>query len=156
MIYFAYGADLNPSRMSEQSPEYRTIGGARLRDWWIAFLRYAPAERSATASIVLQPGQTVWGALYEVPDWDIPILDSIHGFAPDGPPNLNQHLRREVEVERLGRPQPIVAQTYFAVPDERDSLPSAAYMMLIVDGARYHGLPRAYIGALQAMRTAPD
>jgi hypothetical protein len=27
-------------------------------------------------------------------------------------------------------------------------------MTLILDGARYHGLPRAYLGALQAVKTA--
>jgi hypothetical protein len=154
MIYFAYGADLNPSRMMQNSPGHKSVGAARLRDWWIAFPRYSPSERSATISIVRQPGESVWGALYDVPDWDLPILDSIFGFDPDGPPSLNEHVRRDIEIERLGRPHPAVVQTYVAVPDDQGALPTAAYMMLIFDGARYHGLPRAYLGALQAVRTA--
>lgn len=153
MIYFAYGADLNPSRMTENSPGHKSIGVARLRDWWITFPRYSPVERSATVSIARQEGEAVWGVLYEVPDWDIPILDRIFGFDPDGPLSLNEHIRRDVAVERLGRPQQVVANTFIAVPDDRGARPTVEYMMQIVDGARYHGLPRAYLGALQAMRT---
>jgi len=153
MIYFAYGADLNPARMVQNIPEHKTIGPARLRDWGIVFPRFSATEGSATMSIVRQPGDVVWGALYEVPDWDLPILDSIFGYDPDGPESVNEHIRRDVEVERHGRPQPVVAETYVAVPDNRRAPPTAAYMMLVCDGARYHGLPRAYIGALQAVRT---
>jgi hypothetical protein len=152
MIYFAYGADLNPSRMMQNSPGHKSIGVARLRDWSIAFPRYSSTERSAIISIVRQPGESVWGALYDVPDRDLPILDSIFGFDPDGPPSLNEYVRRDVEVERLGRPHPDVVHTYVAVPDSQEASPTAEYMMRIFDGARYHGLPRAYLGALQAVR----
>lgn len=153
MIYFAYGADLNPARMAQNSPGYKSLGFARLRDWWISFPRYSPSERSAVVGIVQQPGDAVWGALYDVPDWDVPILDGIFGYDPDGSPSFNEHIRREVAVERPGRSLPIVAQTFVAVPDDRGALPTREYMMLIIDGARYHGLPRAYLGALQAVRT---
>jgi AIG2-like family len=154
MIYFAYGTDLNPSRMMQNAPGYKSLGIARIRDWWIDFPRYSLAERSATMSIVSQPGAVVWGALYEVPDWDVPILDGIFGFNPDGSPNLNEHARREIEVERPNRPHPTVANTYVASPQGPTKHPTPAYMTVILDGARYHGLPKAYIGALQAVRTA--
>lgn len=155
MIYFAYGADLNPARMTQNSPGYKTVGAARLRDWSIAFPRYSASERSAVASILRQPGESVWGALYEVPDRELPILDSIFGFYPDGLLQIDEYVRREVEVERQGRPLPVVAHTYVAIPDDRETPPTADYMMLIIDGARYHGLPRAYIGALNAVKTGP-
>jgi hypothetical protein len=153
MIYFAYGADLNPSRMAQNAPGHRSLGVARLKDWWIAFPRYSPTERSAIIGLVRQPGAVVWGALYELPDSDIPILDSIFGFDPNGPPRLNEHVRCDVEVERYGRPHPVVADTYVVVPDNEGSQPTASYMAMLLDGARYHGLPRAYLGALHAVRT---
>lgn len=153
MIYFAYGADLNPSRMAQNVPGHKSLGVARLKDWWIAFPRYSPTEGSAIIGLVGQPGAVVWGALYEVPDSDVPILDSIFGFDPDGPPRLNEYIRRDVEVERYGRAYHVVANTYVCVPDNDISQPTAAYMALLLDGARYHGLPRAYIGALHAVRT---
>jgi hypothetical protein len=43
--------------------------------------------------------------------------------------------------------------TYFAVPDGTTARPSAAYLQAIIDGAEYHGLPLAYLAALQAVRT---
>jgi hypothetical protein len=61
---------------------------------------------------------------------------------------------REVNVQRLGHVQPLAASTYVAVPDDRKGLPSESYMNMILDGARYHGLPKAYLAALQAVKTA--
>jgi len=154
MIYFAYGPDLNPGQMMQRSPGHRSLGIARLENYWFAFPRFSPSDRSATISIVESPGSVVWGALYEVPEEDVPILNHVHGCDPDGPPGINDHVAREVNVQRLGHVQPLVASTYVAVPDERKALPSEAYMTLILDGARYHGLPKAYLAALQAVRTA--
>ena len=155
MIYFAYGPDLNPGQMMQRSPGHRSLGVARLAAHWISFPRFSPSDRSATISIVENPNGVVWGALYDVPEEDVPILNHVHGCDPEGPANLNQHVAREVSVQPLGHTQPVVATTYVAVPDDRKALPSAAYMNLILDGAHYHGLPRAYVAALQAVRTAP-
>lgn len=153
MIYFAYGLYLNPAQMLECSPGYRSLGAARLADHWFAFPRYSSAVRSATIGIVENPGGVVWGALYELPEEDMPILDHLHGFDPDGPPNLNEHVIRDVSVQRPGHPEPIAAMTYVAVADGRNAAPSARYMTLLLDGARYHSLPKAYVAALQSVKT---
>ena len=154
MIYFAYGPDLNPAQMMQRSPGHRSLGVARLDDHWISFSRYSPSDRSATISIVENQGSTVWGALYEVPEEDVPILNHIHGFDPDRQAGLNEHVAQKVSIHRLGHSQPIAVSTYVAVPDDGKTLPSPDYIELILDGARYHGLPRAYLAALQAIRTA--
>jgi hypothetical protein len=154
MIYFAYGLDLNPAQMLQRSPGHRSLGVARLVDWWFSFPRYSPSERSATMSIGESQGGVVWGALYEVPGEDLPILNHLYGFDPEGPPEFNDHVAHIVRVQRVSNAEPIEASTYVAVPDDRQALPSTHYMTLILDGARYHGLPRAYLGALQAVKTA--
>jgi hypothetical protein len=153
MIYFAYGLDLNPAQMLQRSPGHRSLGIARLVDWWFSFPRYSPSERSATMSVGESPGGVVWGALYEIPKEDLPILNHLYGFDPDGSPEFNDHVARTVNVQRPGNAGPIEALTYIAVPDGRHALPSTQYMAQILDGARYHGLPRAYLGALQAVHT---
>lgn len=155
MIYFAYGPDLDPARITERSPSYRSLGVARLADHWITFSRYSPSDRSGVISLEESRGSIVWGVLYDIPDEDVPILDYHFGFDPDRRADMNDHIAGEVSVLQVGHSQPVVAMTYIAVADNRQSLPSAAYMALIVDGARYHGLPRAYIAALQAIRTDP-
>jgi len=58
-----------------------------------------------------------------------------------------------VTVLRLGGSEAVKAMTYFAVPDGTAALPSAAYLQSIIDGAEYHGLPKACIAALEAVRT---
>ena len=155
MIYFAYGPDLNPTRMMEHSPGHRSLGIGRLADHWIAFPRYSSSDRSAMISLVEDQGSVAWGALYDIPEEDVPILDYHYGFDPDRLPDLNDHVAREVSVQHVGQPHSVIALTYVAVADGKRSMPSASYMALIVDGARYHGLPRAYLAALQAIRTVP-
>jgi hypothetical protein len=54
----------------------------------------------------------------------------------------------------MGGSERVKAMTYFAVPDGTMTPPSAAYMAAIIDGALYHGLPKAYIAALERVRTA--
>jgi hypothetical protein len=63
----------------------------------------------------------------------------------------NHRVLREVTVLRLGGSEPVKAMAYFAVPDGTRERPSAAYVQSLIDGANYHGLPKAYIAALEAI-----
>jgi hypothetical protein len=156
MIYFAYGIDLNPAWMVQYSPGHRSLGIARLIEHGIAFPHFSAGERSASISIVARPGHVVWGALYDVPDDDLPVLDHAFEFAPDGPPHLNAYIRKTVSLQRPGGMPPIEASAYVAATHDNDVLPTDRYMVAVLDGAHYHGLPKAYVGALQAVRTRPD
>jgi hypothetical protein len=155
MIYFAYGADLNPAQLSRWAPTYRSIGVGRLPGYRLTFPRYSPEWRGALASVEPSPNAAVFGALYEVPADDIPVLHHERGYDPDGPPELNEHLFREVSVRRLTPGDTLSAWTYIAVPDKTAAaMPSPAYLNAMLDGARYHRLPRAYVVVLQATKTA--
>jgi hypothetical protein len=154
MIYFAYGADLNPARLGARAPGHRSLGVARLAHYRLVFPRYSRQWAGATASLAPSPEDVVFGALYDLPPDDIPVLHHHKGYDPEGPPELNEHVFREVSVRRLANPEPVSAWTYIAVPDNTTALPSRAYVNAILDGARYHGLPRAYVVVLQAMKTA--
>ena len=153
MIYFAYGSNMNPGQMAERCPEHRTIGVARLVDHRLCFPRFSRTWSCAAAGIEPSGGNAVWGVLYEIPPNDIPVLNHHEGYDPQGPVAQNKHILREVEVLRMGGSEPVKAMTYFAVPDGTDAIPSAAYMAKIIDGALYHGLPKAYVAALQNIRT---
>ena len=153
MIYFAYGADMNPGRMAEICPGYHSLGVARLPDHRLIFPRFSRTWGCASASLAPRPGETVFGALYEVPADDLYALHSQHGFDPEGPPEFNDQEFRELTVLRVGGSEPVSAKTYVAVPDGTVALPSATYMNLIIDGARYHNLPRAYLVVLRAVPT---
>jgi cation transport regulator ChaC len=153
VIYFAYGSNMNPGQMAERCPEARTIGVARLVDFCLCFPRISRARNCASAGIEPRAGSAVWGVLYDVPEVDVPVLNYHEGYEPSGPVTQNRHILREVKVLRMGGSEPVKAMTYFAVPDGTAALPSAAYMATIIDGALYHGLPKAYIAALERVRT---
>jgi hypothetical protein len=151
MIYFAYGADLNPSRLSAHAPGYRSLGVARLPNHRLVFPRFSAEWGGATASIAQSASDVVFGALYDLPADDVPVLHHHKGYDPDSPPELNEHVFREVVVRRAGTSEPLSAWTYIAIPDNRAALPSPAYVQAMLDGARYHGLPRAYFVVLQGI-----
>ena len=153
MIYFAYGANMNPGQMGERSPGHRTIGVARLPGHRLHFPRFSRTWGCASASIAPSPNDVVFGVLYDVPLDDVAILHYHKGYDPDGPPELNRHTLREVTVLRMGGSEPVKAITFVAVPDKTTALPSQAYMNAIIDGARYNGLPRAYIVVLKSVKT---
>ena len=154
MIYFAYGSNLNPTQMAERCPGHRSLGVARLTDHRLCFPRYSRAWRCATAGFEASPGDVLWGALYDVPDEDLPILHHHEGYNPDGAAELNRHDFRQITVLRLGGSEPVSAMTYVAIPDGTGELPSRAYMDTIIDGARYHRLPRTWLVVLEAVHTA--
>ena len=58
---------------------------------------------------------------------------------------------------RLGGGDEVDAWVYVARPERRSAtptLPRRAYLQLLIDGARLHGLPMSHIAELQAMPTA--
>ena len=154
MILFAYGSNMNPGLMADRCPEFRTIGVARLMDYRLCFPRFSRARNCATAGIEPWPGDAVWGVLYEISPNDVPVLNYHEGFEPSAPVDQNERIPREVTVLRMGGSEAVRAMAYFAVPDGTDALPSAAYLHSIIDGANYHGLPKACIAALELVRTA--
>lgn len=154
MILFAYGANMNPGLMADRCPEFRTIGVARVMDYRLCFPRFSRERGCATASIEPSPGAAVWGVLYEIPPGDIPVLHYHEGYDPAGPVARNERILRDVTVLRLGGSETVQASAYFAVPDGTSTLPSPAYLQLIIDGANFHGLPRAAVAALEAVRSS--
>jgi hypothetical protein len=154
MIYFAYGSNMNPGQMIDRCPESRTIGVARLVDYRLCFPRFSRSWQCASAGVEPYPGNAVWGVVYDVSENDLPVLHHHEGFDPHRRPELNSHIFREVTVLRMNGSEPVKAMTYFAVPDGTTARPSAVYLQAIIDGAEYHGLPLAYLAALQAVRTA--
>lgn len=153
MIYFAYGSNMNPAQMTFRCPEHRTIGIARLDNYRLYFPRFSRSRNCASAGIEPVAGNAVWGVLYDVPPADVLVLNHHEGYDPEGPVAANKHILRDVTVKVIGQAELLTAKTYFAVPDGTTGRPSEAYMQAIVDGALYHGLPKAYVAALESVLT---
>ena len=97
--------------------------------------------------------ETLAWVIYDISESDLPVLHHNEGYDPYGPSAVNERILREITVLRLGGSEPIKAKAYFAVPDGTTARPSPQYLALLVDGAEYHGLPKAYVASLAAVRT---
>src|SRR5690606_2060198 len=101
------------------------------------------AHGGAIAGMEPFADSAVWGVLYDIPPGDLPVLNYHEGYDPDGLMIRNQHVLREITVLRLGGSEAVKASAYFPVPDGTSARPSAGFIQLLIDGALYHGLPRA-------------
>lgn len=151
MILFAYGSNTNPGVMAERCPGAETIGAARLMDYRLCFPRYSRGHNGALVGIEPSPGHAVWGVLFSIPATEVDILNYHEGFDARAPLARNVRVLREVTVHRVGSYEPMAAFAYFTVPDGSAERPSHEYLQQIIDGATYHGLPKAWIAALERL-----
>jgi gamma-glutamylcyclotransferase (GGCT)/AIG2-like uncharacterized protein YtfP len=144
ILYFAYGANLEPRRFRRRCPGVTAIGRARLPGHRLAFTRYSRPERGGVADIVADADAEVWGVLWEMDERCVAALDDFEG--------VPQAYRREsVRVIDDGGAEH-EAMAYVA--NRTGSFPpSSQYLSVIVAGARAHGLPEAYVAALEEQGT---
>ena len=147
MRYFAYGSNLNWPQMQQRCPSSRFVCTARLSDYQFGITRHSRLRDCGTANIYPACGQEVWGAVYDVIDADLIVMD---GFE-DG------YRRETLDVHPLGTDvNPIATLAYVADVEANVPLPSAEYKRLILQGARHWQLPRSYLAMLEAIETARE
>jgi gamma-glutamylcyclotransferase (GGCT)/AIG2-like uncharacterized protein YtfP len=140
ILYFAYGSNMASAEMEAWSPDHRFLGPARLERHRIELRRRSIRWKGGTADLVPAGDEETWGALYELPDGALDLLDGKEGegFA---------YRRREVDVLLEGEPRAAVA--YEVIDKEPDEVPCVPeYRELLVAGARERGLPEDYVGRL--------
>lgn len=145
MRIFAYGSNLYLSRMTERVPSARVAGCARLAGYRLCFHKRSDRDGSGKANVIAGSTEDcVWGVVYEIAPGDLPALDRCEGG----------YERRAIEVE-LTSSERVEVDVYVAMPEnvDEDVRPFAWYKRLVVDGARMHGLPVAYIEALACAPT---
>ena len=135
-LYFAYGSNLSSARMRERVPSARAAGVARLLGYRLTTDK---AGRDGTGKANLTPaaGEEVWGLVWQLDAAHWPALDACEGG----------YERIAVDPE----PAPARAQTYLSRQLTSDPVLAAAYKRFLVEGAREHGLPAAWIEALEAL-----
>jgi len=151
IAYFAYGRNMPAVTMRSSCPGHRFLGRAELQDHRLAFRRRSVRTGTGVADIVSAPGQSVWGALYEIDDADLAALDQKEG-------NGQAYERRTIRVLTEGEPRDALAYAVI-VPDAPHVKPSPEYLGALIEGARERGLPAAYIDLvleLGARETAPE
>ena len=152
MLYFAYGSNLDWAQMKRRCPSARFVCVARLTGYKLAFTRLSERRLCGTADVVAAAGSDVWGVVYELDERDFGPLDEYEGCVP-GRAN-NAYDRIEVQVLQDGDEARSATAWVYVVSTklEREQIPNAEYKRLMTEGARYWGLPQAYIALLDAIR----
>lgn len=144
MYYFAYGSNLNWPQMQRRCPSSQFVCVARLPDYRFAIARHSRLRKCGTANVFPAAGNEVWGAVYDVHDADLIILDTFE----DG------YWRQILPVHALGNGKELLnTVVYIAEIESNVPLPNAEYKQLIVDGAKHWKLPAAYLSMLEAIET---
>ena len=84
MRVFIYAENLNPTQLKKRAPEHKFLFKAYLPDHTIHFPRFSSQWRCGLASVTPSPGERVWGAVFELTDEDLKILDAYDGEVPEG------------------------------------------------------------------------
>ncbi len=146
IYYFAYGSNLDSSRIKSRCPDNQFKAVAVLREYRICFPRYSKGNAGGVASITEHLGGEVHGAVYILSDDDLESLDTYEGYVSGG--DRNAYERVEVDVV-IGGDQILSCVTYIANCDHANfHKPSEEYLSRIVDGLTLligHGIPLSYI-----------
>ena len=139
-LYAAYGTNLDPARMSERCPHspLRTTGW--LEGWRLTFGGEEHGWDGALATIVQDPFEQVFVAVYDVTDEDVRDLDK-WDMADTG-------LYRKTKVRVSTLTGDVVVWAYVLDAFE-GGLPSASYLGVLADAAEAADAPADYVAALR-------
>lgn len=141
LLYFAYTSLIAPERMSKVAPnaEFRFI--AHLPEWGLQFPINDKELDGGLPSVQPEPGHTVWGAVFEVPDSDVGALEEIQ--------QLEQRSSTTVEaMDRSGKRHQVVTHVY-AGKKNGSYAPSTEYLNVMLAGSRHWSLPAGWIAGLE-------
>ena len=92
-------------------------------------------------SVVPAPGNTVWGAIFEVPDGELESLDAAEKREGRTRATLSA-------MDRSGKRHKVATHVH-AGNGKVDHEPSPSYMEIVVEGGRHWQLPAGWIAGLE-------
>jgi len=141
-LYFAYAALLSPRRIVEVVPEAKFRFIAHLPETRLVFAYQNGLWDGGLPSVRPEPGNTVWGAVFEIPAKSLSTLDEAE--------ETEGRVRSEAfkAVDREGHRHPVVTHIHDGGPDG-EYPPCRDYMRLVVDGGRHWKLPTGWVAGLE-------
>jgi gamma-glutamylcyclotransferase (GGCT)/AIG2-like uncharacterized protein YtfP len=140
-LYAAYGSNLDPSRMSERCPHSPLRSTGWLTGWRLTFGGEEHGWDGALPTIVQDPFEQVFVALYDVTDEDVVLLDSLE--------SADSGLYRKTKVRVATMAGSHLAYAYVLDAFE-GGLPSASSLGILADAAEAADAPADYVAALRA------
>ena len=132
MYYFAYGSNLNLKQMSERCPDSRPKFTATLPNYKLIFAGWSRKWKGGVASIKPLRGEKVIGAIYELSDRDLRLLDRHEGY-----PAVYNRFNVTIWTETG---EPVEAMTYVKVDQSEETQSSEEYLAIMQQGYRDWGI----------------
>ena len=147
-LYAAYGSNMHPEQMLQRAPHSPMAGTGWLHGWRLTFGGEDIGWEGALATVVEDPGASVFVVLYDMTKEDEKNLDRWEGS------ELGIHKKIRCRVHRTSSDtsfEPVLAWLY-VVDAWEGGLPSARYIGVMADAAEIAGAPDEYVHSL---RTRP-
>ena len=140
-MYAAYGSNLDPARMGARCPHSPLRGTGWVTGWRLTFGGEDHGWDGALPTIVEDPLDQVFVAIYDVTDEDVTHLDMLE--------SADTGLYRKIRVRVSTLTGEELAWVYVLDAYE-GGLPSARYLGLIAEAAQAAGAPDEYVAELRA------
>ena len=132
MYYFAYATNLSRQQMAERCPEAKPKFIATLPNYKLIFAGWSRKWHGGVASIKPFRGEKVTGAIYEISERDLRLLDKHEGY----PATYNR-----IDIVAFNEDgEPVKAVTYIKVEQSEETKPSREYVATIQQGYRDWGI----------------
>jgi gliotoxin/aspirochlorine biosynthesis gamma-glutamylcyclotransferase len=147
--YFAYGSNMSPAIfLGRRGMRPLAAQRARLDGFRLCFsLPVGPGERGV-ANLEPVDGAHVWGVAYLLESAECDRLDRTEGV-PKG-------IYKRTPIVLCVEEERVEAFTYQSSFASAGRKPSLRYIGLLLDGARWHGLPMEYVKRLETLELAVD
>ncbi|MGI8518069.1 MAG: gamma-glutamylcyclotransferase family protein [Acidimicrobiia bacterium] len=136
MLYFAYSGMMDPELLETVAPQANFQFIAHLPETRLAF-----PTTDGSPSIQAAPGNTVWGAVFEVSNTELKSIAAHEASFGQKP------LKDIKAVDRSGNKYPVAAFAYPA--NSERNRPSVDHMRQVVSGARHWHLPTGWVAGLE-------
>ncbi len=162
MYYFAYGSNLNTRAVTEwarhhghKPPSLKGGRAAVLDNYRLCFPLYSDYWGGGIGDIVYDPGKYVAGALFDLTDSELKVLDAkVDRRVDSDGKELGLYRQIEVKVAPLGKHEPVRAITYTGTNVEKNHIPPTQhYMEQVIGGAFSYGLSMMWVAYLQSFST---
>lgn len=149
LCYFAYGSNMSWQRLSRRTPSARIVGPASLNGHQLRFHKIG-RDGSGKCDIVATDAESarVFGVLFQIDAGEIPALDAAEDLGTG-------YRRRALSVTDAGHRR-VEAFAYTALITDRNLRPFTWYLEHVLNGAREHALPDAYIAMIAATPATDD
>lgn len=139
-LYAAYGTNLDPARMGERCPHSIFHSTGWLAGWRLTFGGEEHGWDGALSTIVQDPFEQVFVAVYDVTPEDERALDGWEAA------DTGLYRKTKVRVQTLTGPLVVWA---YVLDAYEGGLPSASYLGVLADAADAAGAPEDYVAALR-------